>query len=379
MKNLKIIIASDSFKGSATSKEVANYIEKGIKKFYKKELEIIKIPIADGGDGTVEAIIEGTDGEYKYLEVFDPLRKTIQAKFGIFKNTAILEMAEAAGINLLKKEELNPYITSTFGVGQMLKKILDLGIKNIYIGLGGSATNDGGAGMLSALGAKFYDINKNEIGYTPIELEKLDRIDLKNLDKRLLETKITILSDVNNPLYGKNGASYIYGPQKGATPEMIEKLDNILKNYAEKINTNIGKDYSNEKGSGAAGGLGFALRSICNAEFKQGIMEIIKILNFENRIKNSDLIITGEGRIDNQSVNGKTPIGIAKLAKKYNIPVIAVVGSSDINLDEIYKNGIDLVIDVINEPISLEEAMTNTEKLIEFAGEKAIRAFCLKK
>ena len=380
MENLKVIIAVDSFKGSATSKEVENFIENGILKFKKDNIIIKKIPIADGGEGTVEAIVEATSGEYKYLDVTGPLGEKVSAKFGIIKNNiAVMEMAEASGINLVPRENLNPYKATTYGVGEVLKKILDMGINEIYIGIGGSATNDCGAGMLAALGARFYDSENNEIGYTPIELTNLARVDLTSLDSRISQTSITILSDVRNILCGENGASHIYGPQKGATKEDVLNLDSILMNYGNIIDNYLGETFSNQAGSGAAGGLGYALLSVCQAKFSEGIIKIMELIELEKNLKDADLVITGEGRIDNQSINGKAPVGVALTAKKYNIPVIAIVGSSDKNLTEIYKNGIDLVLDIINEPMSLDKAITNVKELLEFTGEKAIRAFYLGK
>lgn len=380
MEELKIVIAVDSFKGSASSKEVNQYIEKGILNYRNENISIKKVAIADGGEGTVEAIVDAVNGEYHFLEVQGPLGNFVKAKFGIIKNNiAVAEMAESSGINLVKKEELNPYKASTYGVGQVLKNILDKGIRDIYIGLGGSATNDGGAGMLAALGAQFLDSNGNEIGYTPCEIKNISKIDLTNFDKRILEANITVLSDVRNPLCGETGASHIFGPQKGASPEDVLELDKILRRYGDVIDEFTEKKYSLEAGSGAAGGLGYALLSICKAEFKEGIFKIMDLINLEEIVKTADLVITGEGRIDNQSVFGKAPVGIAKIAKKYNIPVIAVVGSSARDLREIYKNGIDLVLDIINEPMPLETAMKDVKFLLEFTGEKAIRAFSLKK
>lgn len=379
MKEIKVIIAVDSFKGSASSKEVAESIEKGIKKFGRNNIVTKKVSIADGGEGTVEAIVEAVNGEYKFLEVPGPFGDKVKARFGVIRgNAAVLEMAESSGLNLVKRENLNPYKANTYGVGEMLKAILDMGIRDIYIGLGGSATNDGGAGMLTSLGVKFYNSIGERIGYTPEELKNVAKVDISGLDPRIAEAHITVLSDVRNCLCGENGASYIYGPQKGAKPEDVEVLDKILENYGNIIDNIVGKAFSKEPGSGAAGGLGYALLSICRAEFKEGIVKIMELIELENLIKDADLVITGEGRIDNQSVNGKAPVGIAKTAKKYNIPVIAVVGSSARNLDDIYANGIDLVMDIINEPMNLERAIHDVKELLEFAGEKAMRAFFLR-
>ena len=377
MKNKKIVIAVDSFKGSATSKEVSEYIENGINNVCKDFL-IKKVAIADGGEGTVEAIVDSTSGKYIFEEVHGPLGAMVKARYGIInENIAVMEMAEASGINLVKREELNPFKASTYGVGEVLKSILDKGIREIYIGVGGSATNDGGAGMLASLGAEFYDCDGNKIGYTPIELKKLAKVDLSNFDNRIFESKIIVLSDVRNILCGENGASYIFGPQKGASPEDVKELDSILRNYGNIVDELSGGNYSSKPGSGAAGGLGYALLSVCQAEFKEGIVEIMNLIGLEETLKDADLVITGEGRIDNQSVCGKAPVGIAKMAKKYNIPVIAVVGSSARNLEEIYKNGIDLVLDIINEPMDLDKAIKDVKELLEFTGEKAIRAFLI--
>lgn len=379
-EDIKIVIAIDSFKGSISSKEAAIAVERGILNYSKDKILIEKVIVADGGEGTVEAIIENTKGKYEYVEVSDLFGKKRQAKIGILKEEiAVLEMAEAAGINLIKLEELDPYKTTTYGVGEMIRAVLDMGIKKIYIGLGGSATNDGGAGMLNALGVKFYDKHKNEFFPTPEKLRNLESIDYSELDKRLKDVDIHILSDVNNILCGINGASYIYGAQKGATKKDVVVLDEILKKYSEILDEKLGVKFADEPGSGAAGGIGYALLSLCNGVFKQGVDEILKMIEFEKIISDADLIITGEGRIDNQSINGKAPIGIAKISKKYEKSVIAVVGSSSKELDLIYQNGIDLVLDIINEPMNLDDAIKNVKQLLEFTGEKAIRAYTLRK
>lgn len=377
MKNLKVVVAVDSFKGSATSQEVATSIEKGILK-YSKNITVKKVPIADGGEGTIDAIVDSLKGKYEFITVTGPFDEKVKSKIGIIKdNTAVLEMAESSGLNLISKDKLNPYKATTYGVGEMLKYVLNKGVREIYIGIGGSATNDGGAGMLSALGVKFYDGNNREIGAAPEQLKNIKRIDISGLDKRILEADINILSDVSNPLCGTNGASYIYGPQKGANKIDVVELDNILRNYGELIDNITGTEYSLQSGSGAAGGLGFALLSICKGKFAKGIEKIMELIEFDSIVKDSDLVITGEGRLDNQSINGKAPIGVAKAAKKYNIPVVAVVGSSTIDLSEIYNHGIDLVLDIINEPMELDKAIREVHSLVEFAGEKVIRAFSL--
>jgi len=377
MKKLKVVVAVDSFKGSASSKDVAQSISKGIYN-YNRNIEVKKVSIADGGEGTIDAIVDSLDGEYNYIDVTGPLGDKVTAKIGIIRNNAaVLEMAESSGLNLVTKDKLDPYAATTYGVGEILRYVLDKGIRDIYIGIGGSATNDGGAGMLLALGVKFYDVNNKEIGATPNELKNIARIDISGLDKRILEANINIMSDVSNPLCGKNGASHIYGPQKGASKEDVLKLDSILKKYGNLIDELFGEKFSTHPGSGAAGGLGFALLSICRGKFTKGIEKIMELIDFDSMVKDADLVITGEGRIDNQSVNGKAPIGIAHAAKKYNIPVIAVVGSSTRDLKDIYQHGIDLVLDIINEPMPLDRAIRDVHSLLEFTGEKAMRAFFL--
>lgn len=379
-EDIKVVIAIDSFKGSISSKDAAIAIERGILNYSKDKVLIEKVIVADGGEGTVEAIVENTKGKYEYVEVSNPFGKKRKAKIGILKGEiAVLEMAEAAGINLIKLDELNPYKTTTYGVGEMIKTVLEMGIKKIYIGLGGSATNDGGAGMLNALGVKFYDKYKKEFVPTPEKLRNLESIDYSKLDKRLKDVDIYLLSDVNNILCGVNGASYIYGPQKGATKKDVVVLDEILEKYSKILDEKLGLKFADKPGSGAGGGIGYAFLSLCNGKFNQGIDEILKMIEFEKIISDADLIITGEGRIDNQSINGKTPIGIAKISKKYEKNVIAIVGSSSKELDLIYQNGIDLVLDIINEPMNLDDAIKNVKQLLEFTGEKAIRSYMLRK
>jgi len=371
----KIVIAADSFKGSASTIEVENYIEQGIRNI-DKQVEIVKIPIADGGEGTVDSLVLGCTGEYKYVDVIGPSGNEIRAKYGMLdEQTAIIEMAEASGLHLVS--ELNPFKTTTFGTGQLIKAALDQGAKTIYVGLGGSATNDGGVGMAQALGASFKDKNGNEVGYGADGIKNIATIDVTNLDSRLKNVQIIGLSDVTNPLCGKNGASHVYGPQKGATEEDVEVLDLILARYGNLIKEQVGIDIIHKAGAGAAGGLGAGLMTFCNAHLEPGITKILDILNIESHLKEADLVITGEGKIDSQSLNGKAPIGVAKLAKKYHVPVIAIVGSADYDLPEVYQHGIDLVIDTVIKPMPLTEAIKNVKPLLEIAGQSAYRAICL--
>ena len=379
MKKKKIIIASDSYKGSASTIEVENFIEKGISRV-TNNLEIVKIPIADGGEGTVDALVLGCKGQYKYVDVMGPYQELVRAKFGIINHkSAVIEMAQASGLTLAKHGQLNPYEATSYGTGELINEALKFGAEEIFIGIGGSATNDGGVGMAQALGVSFHDKNGQEIGLGAKELAKIVNIDTTNINPKLKQVPIYILSDVTNTLCGPNGASHVYGPQKGANKEQVLHLDQLLQHYGKKIKEKLDIDILEAEGAGAAGGLGAGLLVFCEAKMCRGITKILEILNIHNHLRDADLVITGEGRMDSQSLNGKAPVGIAKLAKKYNLPVIAIVGSTEGDLTEIYQAGIDLVIDIINQPMTLDHAIKDVEWLITNAGETAMRAFLLSK
>ena len=377
---MNIVIATDSFKGSASSLEVAGFIEKGIRRV-TPGANIVKLPLADGGEGTVEALTSTLEGRYVEREVTGPLGEKVKAKFGIINDRiAVIEMAEASGLTLIKEEDKNPFITTTYGTGELIKAALDFDVKEILIGIGGSATNDGGVGMAQALGGSFKDADNLEIPFGARALEKIQYIDLAGLDKRLDHTKITVLSDVTNPLCGENGASFVYGPQKGASSsEEIQELDSLLRSYGEKLEEKLGRTFIDVVGSGAAGGLGAGLMAFCNAEVNSGIDKILEIIRLREYMESADLVITGEGKMDFQSVQGKAPIGVAKIANAFKVPVVAVVGSEGDQANQVYKHGIDLVIDIINKPMKIQEAMKNVEKLTEDAGEKVMRAYLLRK
>ncbi len=377
---MNIVIATDSFKGSASSLEVAGFIEKGIRRV-TPGANIVKLPLADGGEGTVEALTSTLEGRYVEREVTGPLGEKVKAKFGIINDRiAVIEMAEASGLTLIKEEDKNPFITTTYGTGELIKAALDFDVKEILIGIGGSATNDGGVGMAQALGGSFKDADNLEIPFGARALERIQYIDLAGLDKRLDHTKITVLSDVTNPLCGENGASFVYGPQKGASSsEEIQELDSLLRSYGEKLEEKLGRTFIDVVGSGAAGGLGAGLMAFCNAEVNSGIEKILEIIRLREYVESADLVITGEGKMDFQSVQGKAPIGVAKIANAFKVPVVAVVGSEGDQANQVYKHGIDLVIDIINKPMKIQEAMKNVEKLTEDAGEKVMRAYLLRK
>ena len=373
---MKIVAAIDSFKGSMTSLEVSEAFEKGVKKVYK-DAEFLKIPLADGGEGTVEALINNLDGKMISIKVKDPLMRDIDSFYGISGDgkTAVIEMAAASGLPLLSLNERNPLKASTFGTGELIKDALEKGCREFIIGIGGSATNDAGTGMLSALGYVFLDENGNELVPNGENLANIRSFRDDKAVKEISEAKFLIACDVDNPFYGPNGAACVYGKQKGATKEIIETLDNGMKNFSNVIKEIIKTDISNISGSGAAGGLGGAFMAFFNSELKPGIDIITEKIELENKINGSDYVITGEGRIDFQSAMGKTPSGVAKLAKKHGIPVIAIGGSVDDEIGNIYDCGITAAFSIMDSPMTLLEAMDtkNAKRLVEKTAEQIFR------
>lgn len=369
---MKIVVAPDSFKGSLTALEVSDAIEKGIREVFP-EAEIIKIPMADGGDGTVQCLVNATGGKILEEKVIGPLGDEVLAFYGILgdRKTAIVEMAAASGLILIPEGKRNPLITTTYGTGQLIEAALDQGCRKMIIGIGGSATNDGGAGMVQALGVKLLDQEGKEVGFGGGELRKIVKIDISCMDNRLSDAKILVASDVNNPLCGPQGASRIYGPQKGATPEIIEELDESLAYFAELIKRDLNKDVKDIPGAGAAGGLGASLIAFLNAEIRLGIEIIIEVVKLEQAIKDADLVITGEGKIDSQTIYGKAPIGVVKIAKKYNIPVVAVAALIEENPQFFRAYGIDTLIKISEPPMSLTEPKARKIWLIR----KSIKQF----
>lgn len=368
---MKIVIIPDSFKGSASSMEVCNCIERGILKVFKNA-DIKKIPVADGGEGTVESILYAAGGNIKKVNVKNPEGKIIEAKYGIIdKDKAVIEMAEASGLTLVDDKKRNPLKYSTYGTGELIKDALNNNIKELLIGIGGSATNDCGIGMANALGYRFLDENNNELEAIAENMIKVHDIDDSLVDKRIFDIKITAACDVKNPLYGENGATAVYGKQKGVTEESFDILDNGLKNIAKIIKKKFNKEIDYIEGSGAAGGLGGGLIAFCNAELKSGIDAVLDIIDFEDKIKDASLIITGEGAIDGQTKEGKVPVGIAKRAG--NIPVIAIVGEIRDGADAVYDLGIKSIMPVFTKAMTIEEAISNTPFLVENASERAIR------
>ncbi|MEX6587144.1 glycerate kinase family protein [Paraclostridium bifermentans] len=366
---MKIVISIDSLKGSLTSIEAANVIKKGILSVDNKS-DVVIMPLADGGEGTVESLVQGMSGEEKVISVTGPINEKVNATYGILKetNTAIIEMAQASGLPLVPSELRNPLNTTTYGVGKIIKAAIEKGCRNFIVGIGGSATNDCGVGMLQALGFEFYDENDNLVGLGGKVLNQIKRIKTDNKLKELDQCNFKIACDVNNPLYGENGAAYIYGPQKGATEEIVKELDKGLKNFAEVVKKDLGKDIAHIEGAGAAGGLGFGFLGFLNSKLESGIKIILDEIKLEEVVKDADIVITGEGRLDNQTAMGKAPIGVAKLAKKHGAKVIAIAGCTTPDAVKCNEEGIDAYFSIVNKAMTIDEAMKKenaTQNMIE--------------
>lgn len=357
---MKAVVAIDSFKGSLSSMEAGKAVEEGIK-CAVPDAEVLVRPVADGGEGTVEAITCGMNGRMEKATVSNPLNRKIECEYGIVDlekgQTAVIEMAASSGITLISKEERNPYFTTTYGLGEIIKDAINKGCRHFLIGIGGSATNDGGTGMLSALGYEFLDENGCEIKTGAIGLKDIAKISSEGVIPELKECSFEIACDVTNPLCGENGCSAIYGPQKGADAEMVKNMDQWMTHYAKVTMDNYPNADMNYPGSGAAGGLGFAFRSFTNAILESGIQIVLRETKLEEYIKEADIVITGEGRLDAQTVMGKAPAGVAEIAKKYKKPVIAFAGAVTKEASKCNEHGIDAYFPIIRSIGTLEEAM----------------------
>lgn len=373
------VLAPDSFKESMTAKEVCIAMEKGIKKALP-EAVCIQVPMADGGEGTVQSLVDATAGKIYPVTVTGPLGTPVKASFGILGDgeTAAIEMASASGIHFVNKDTKNPLITTTYGTGELIKAALDQGVGKIIIGIGGSATNDGGAGMAQALGVKLLDENGAELGFGGGALGRLATVDISGIDPRLKDTKIYVASDVTNPLCGEKGASHVFGPQKGANSEMVQALDANLAHYAGVLKEQLGKDIIDFPGAGAAGGLGAGLLAFTSAELRSGIELVIDFTDLEQKVKMADFVLTGEGGIDFQTQYGKTPYGVAQAAKKYRKPVIALAGYVG-EVDVLYDKGIDAIFGILPKAMSLEEALEAGQENIEKTAENIARLLVMKK
>lgn len=366
---MKIVIAPDSYKESLSALEVASAIEAGFREIFP-EADYVKIPVADGGEGTVEAMVAATQGNIVRLTVTGPLGKPVEAFYGLSgdERTAFIEMAAASGLELVPAAQRDPLITTSFGTGELIKDALDRGVDHIIIGIGGSATNDGGSGMMQALGAQLLDEYGKEIAYGGGALPQLAHIDIGQLDARIKECRFEVACDVSNPLTGEKGASAIFGPQKGATPELVQQLDKALEHYATLIHRDLDIDVLHIDGGGAAGGMGAALHAFCQAELRSGIEIVTEALGLAEQVKDADLVITGEGRIDSQSINGKVPIGVAKVAKQFNKPVIGIAGSLTADVGVVHQHGLDAVFSVLFSICSLEDALANAAQNVRLTA-----------
>lgn len=367
MKTLKkVVIAPDSFKESLSALEVAEAIERGFRQIFP-QVQYVKLPMADGGEGTVDSMVAATGGEIVRVTVTGPLGQPVQAFYGLLGEgeTAVIEMAAASGLHLAPKAQRDPRMTTSYGTGELIQAALDRGVKTIILGIGGSATNDGGAGMMQALGARLLDDNRQALPPGGAALAQLAYIDLSGVDPRLQQVSITAACDVDNPLCGANGASAVFGPQKGATPEMVTQLDAALRHYGTLLEQATGREVINAPGAGAAGGMGAALLGMLNARLRPGIEIVIETLQLEEALRDADLVITGEGRLDSQSIHGKTPIGVARVAKRFGLPVIGIAGSLSKDYQVVHQHGIDAAFSVLDRVVSLEEALAEAADNLE--------------
>lgn len=373
---MKIVIAPDSFKENLTSLQVATAIEKGIKRVLPNA-DCVKIPMADGGEGTVQALVDATGGRIVRKQVTGPMGNPVNARFGLLGDgkTAVIEMAEASGLPLVEKSERDPSKASTYGTGELIKYALHRGVEAVIVGIGGSATVDGGAGMAQALGVRFMDKSGKPLADRASGgmLKQIFAIDSSALDPRVRRSKIVIACDVNNPLYGPRGAARVFGPQKGASPAMVKRLDDNLKHFGILLKKTFEEDIAKVPGAGAAGGLGAGLVAFAGAKMKRGIELVVKITGLERGLKHADLVITGEGRVDFQTAFGKTPAGVAEAAKRFKVPVIAIGGGLADDARGVFEHGIDGLASAAARDMDLAEAMRLSRVHLENAAERVMR------
>ena len=371
---MKIVIAPQAFKGSISALEVAKAMGEGVRRVVP-EAEVVLVPVADGGDGTLETLVEGSGGHIRSSAVTGPLGEKVEAVWGAMGDgsTAVIEMARTSGLALVPVERRNPSVTTTRGLGEAVRHALDAGFRTFIIGIGGSATNDAGAGMAQALGIRLLDAEGQDLPEGGSALIRLDRIDMSNLDGRARESRFQVACDVNNPLTGSQGASAIYGPQKGATPEMVAELDRALGHFAAIVRRDLGIDINDVPGAGAAGGLGGGLIAFLGGELKAGVDIVLETVGLNARLVGADLVITGEGCLDYQTVYSKAPIGVAGMAKEMDIPVVAISGSLGERYGEVHRHGIDAAAAITCAPMTLNEASDNAAALVADATEEALR------
>jgi glycerate kinase len=373
---MNIILAPDSFKGSLSATAAAEYMARGTSEIMP-DARITKLPLSDGGEGLVESLVTATGGQIFYQQVTGPLGNPVNAFWGMLGDgiTAVVEMAAASGLLLIPEEQKNPMISTTFGTGELIKSALDKRCSRLIIGIGGSATNDGGAGMVQSLGARLLDKQGKELSFGGGQLAQLAKIDVSGLDPRLKEVEILVACDVDNPLTGPTGASYIYGPQKGATAEMVQILDAGLKHYAEVIKRDLKIDVEHIPGAGAAGGLGAGLLAFLEGRLTPGIDLVMQTVGLGEKLVDCDLVITGEGKLDGQSAYGKVPVGVARKAKRFGVPVVVLAGSITEDAEVLHQEGITAQFSIINAPMLLSEAMSKTGQLLECTTKEVLRLF----
>ena len=371
---MKIVIAPQAFKGSLSALNVANAVQKGVRRIFP-DAQILTCPVADGGDGTLETLVESSGGKIMETNVADPTGKPIVAQWGAMGdgNTAVIEMARTSGLALLTLEERDPLNATTYGLGEIIVSALNKGFRKFIVGIGGSATNDAGAGMAQALGIKLMDREGRNLVFGGAALQNLSVIDTSSIDQRVLESNFQIACDVNNPLTGPEGASAVYGPQKGATEENVRQLDSALGVFAEVTKRDLGKDISNLEGAGAAGGLGAGMIAFVEGHLRAGVDIVLDTVNLAEKLESADLVITGEGSIDFQTIYDKAPIGVARMARARGIPTIGISGMLGKNYQIVHNHGIDAALSIANGPISLEESLQNAPSLISEAVEESLR------
>lgn len=371
---MKIVFGSDSFKGSLSSGKICEILERTSNKIFPNA-ETQGVWVADGGEGTLDAVLKERKGEKVTVAVHNPLFGRTEASYALFDGKeALIEMASASGLTLIEKDKRNPLKTTSFGTGELIRDAIDRGCKKIILAIGGSATNDGGMGAMSALGFKFLDRFGNVLRGTGEELEKTAKIEISQGKKLIEGVEFQVMCDVTNPLLGENGSSYVFAPQKGADSQCVKKLERGMEIYSHAVKEAVGKDFSQKPGAGAAGGMGFALMAFLGAQIKSGIDTVLDLIDFDEKIKSASLVITGEGRMDGQSVCGKVPYGVGMRCRKYNIPCVAVVGGLLEGYEKIYDSGVKSVITTINGEMSLEYAIENSERLYEDAAFRLLSA-----
>ena len=370
---MKIIIAPQSFKGSVSAMEAAKAIQRGVLAA-APDAETVLVPVADGGDGTLETLVDSSEGRIFRTIVTGPLGQALEASWGAMGDdqTAVIEMARASGLALVPPHQRNPRVTTTRGTGEIIKEALDRGFVRIIVGLGGSATNDGGAGMASALGARLLDDQDQPINAGGAELARLAHIDTSQLHPGLADAEIVCATDVTNPLCGPTGASAIYGPQKGATPEMVAELDEALENYARVIKRDLGQDVADRPGAGAAGGLGAGLMAFAGAELRSGIDMVCDVLGFDDHLAGADLVLTGEGRADQSTIYDKAPVGVARRALARGVPTVILAGGLGPGYEELYQHGIAGIVCIADRPMSFAQSLKRTEELLASAAQRTV-------